>query len=63
MLRLVEMKEREKTTQAQVSFFRRVKSAESMTIIEENKRPVKLKNGAVPITFAPAGIETIRVAW
>jgi alpha-mannosidase len=63
ILRLVEMKERSRTTQARIKLFRPVRMAMLTNIIEQNEHDLATKQREINVTLTPAAIETVRVRF
>jgi alpha-mannosidase len=63
ILRLVEMRERTQATSAQLRTFRPIKRALRTSIIEEDQQEIAPQGSALTVSLAPAGIETIRLAF
>jgi alpha-mannosidase len=62
IVRLVEMRERTKATDAELRLFRPVQSAVQTSIIEQNGQSLLPRKETVRVRVAPAGIETIRMS-
>ncbi len=61
IVRLVEMREREKTTPVALRACTGIQSAVRTSLIEENQQTADLRNGAAALTLPPAAIETLRI--
>ncbi len=63
IVRLVEMKERSRSTDTLLQAFRPVQSAARTSIIEEDETAIAPVKGRVAVRLAPAGIETLRIGF